>query len=62
MERMGLSSQRAALTHLHGTSQGHRASADGIDRRLAGSAQALGAVEVEDVQTDDSASDGVVGS
>ena len=62
MERMGHSSQRAALIYLHATSEGHRAIADGIDRRLAGSAQALGAVEVADVQTDGSASDGVVGS
>ena len=62
MERMGHSNQRAALIYLHATSEGHRAIADGIDRRLSGSAQALGAVEVEDVQTDGSASDGVVGS
>lgn len=34
MERMGHSSQRAALIYLHATSDGHRAIAEGINRRL----------------------------
>jgi hypothetical protein len=34
MERMGQSSQRAALINLHATSEGDRSIADGIDRRL----------------------------
>ncbi|HZA85450.1 MAG TPA: tyrosine-type recombinase/integrase [Acidimicrobiales bacterium] len=34
MERIGHSSERAALIYLHAASEGHRSIADGIDRRL----------------------------
>ena len=36
MERMGHSSERAALIYLHAASEGHRLIADGIDRKLSG--------------------------
>ncbi len=62
MERMGHSSQRAALIYLHATSEGHRAIANGIDRRLSGSGHAPRGDESKDGHTDDRASDGAGGS
>jgi integrase len=62
MERMGHSSQRAALIYLHATLEGHRAIADGIDRRLSASGPSRGAHEVDDAQLDGRASDDAVGS
>lgn len=40
MERMGHSSERAALIYLHAASEGHRRIADGIDRKLSGNEKA----------------------
>lgn len=39
MERMGHSSERAALIYLHAASEGHRLIADGIDRKLVGESE-----------------------
>ena len=39
MERMGHDSERAALIYLHAASEGHRAMADEINRRLSGDGQ-----------------------
>jgi hypothetical protein len=59
---MGHSSQRAALIYLHATSEGHRAIAEGIDRRLSASGRSLEADDGTDGQRDDGTSDGIAGT
>jgi integrase len=55
MERMGHSSERAALIYLHAASEGHRRIADGIDRMLSGEEEA----DDQDGDDDDDGSSGV---